>query len=105
LRHFYELQSIYKNPASPEDVLSARMLLYDVVELQPTKHITKETDTAIAANPSPGADRNTVSLSKNSIPASDQIVNDDIMPKLTDHNGKLFSYFNKVYFRRKTCFV
>ena len=43
------------------------MKLYDVVNIQPTAFTKKETDTAKAANPSPGASRNTVPFSNNNI--------------------------------------
>lgn len=43
------------------------MLMYDILNLQPTSFIAKETDAAIAENPSPGTNRSTASVSKNSI--------------------------------------
>ena len=46
---------------------NGRMLLYDIVDLNPTSFTAKETNAAISANPSPGAARNTASVSINSI--------------------------------------
>lgn len=43
------------------------MVMYDVLNLQPTSFIAKETDAAITVNPSPGAGRSTASVSGNSI--------------------------------------
>ncbi len=43
------------------------MLMYDILNLQPTSFIAKETDAAIAENPSPGTNRSTASVSRNSI--------------------------------------
>ena len=51
------------------------MLLYDVINLQPTSFTKKETDTAIAENPSPGADRSTVSISDGIVRRNDAEVN------------------------------
>lgn len=50
----------------------------------------KETDTAKAANPSPGADRNTVPISESNLQQPAQDVNDpyDIMPKLTKNDAE-----------------
>lgn len=51
-----------------------KLKLYDIINLTPTSFIAKETDTAIASNPSPGGHRNTVSLSSNSsiLPTSEK---------------------------------
>ena len=46
---------------------NGNMILYDIINLQPTRIKTKETGTAITENPSPGADRSTVSVSDISI--------------------------------------
>ena len=43
------------------------MLLYDILNLQPTSFTEKETDAAITVNPSPGAGRNTASVSDDSV--------------------------------------
>ena len=48
------------------------MLMYDVLNLQKTAFTKKEMDTAIAANPSPGTDRNTASVSDTSIRSQEQ---------------------------------
>lgn len=39
------------------------MVMYDILNLQPTSFTEKETDAAIAENPSPGTNRNTASVS------------------------------------------
>lgn len=44
-----------------------KMVMYDVLNLQPTSFTAKETDAAITVNPSPGASRSTASVSGNSI--------------------------------------
>ena len=63
---------------------TGQMVLYDLLEIQPTIIAEKEMDTAKAANPSPGIDRNTVPISESNINAKGQNVKDpyDIMPKL-----------------------
>ena len=43
------------------------MLMYDILNLQPTSFTEKETDAAITVNPSPGAGRSTASVSADSI--------------------------------------
>lgn len=47
--------------------VDGKMVMYDVLNLQPTSFIAKETDAAITVNPSPGASRDTASVSENSI--------------------------------------
>lgn len=51
------------------------MLLYDILNLQPTSFTEKETDAAITVNPSPGAGRNTAPVSDDSIRSSSKNVN------------------------------
>lgn len=48
------------------------MLLYDILNLQPTSFTEKETDAAITVNPSPGVGRSTASVSANNIRRSGQ---------------------------------
>lgn len=43
------------------------MLMYDILNLQPTSFTEKETDAAITVNPSPGVGRNTASISAESV--------------------------------------
>lgn len=64
----------------------------------------KETDTAKAANPSPGADRNTVPISKFNLQKAEQTVKDpyDIMPKLDGIQNKKGSTLNQVLNMGKT---
>lgn len=54
------------------------LLLYDIVRIKETKLEIKETDTAIPVNPSPGAERNTVSISNDSVSNSGGNVKDDL---------------------------
>lgn len=54
---------------------SGSMIMYDVLNLQPTSLAEKETSTAIAENPSPGTNRNTVPISEDSILVSKEDVN------------------------------
>ncbi len=51
------------------------MLLYDILNLQPTSFTKKETTAAISANPSPGAASSTATVSSNSIFAKTPNVN------------------------------
>lgn len=51
---------------------SGSMLLYDILNLQPTSFTEKETDAAKAENPSPGTNRNTASVSDTSIRSQEQ---------------------------------
>ena len=51
------------------------MLLYDILNLQPTSFTAKETDAAIAENPSPGTNRSTAPVSDRSIFNSGENVN------------------------------
>ena len=46
---------------------SGSMLLYDILNLQPTSFTEKETNAAKAENPSPGTNRNTASVSADSV--------------------------------------
>ena len=59
------------------------MMLYDVLNLQPTTIIEKETSAAIAENPSPGTNRNTASVSGDSITEESGAVNgqEDALPE------------------------
>ena len=51
---------------------TGEMLLYDLLNLTPTSISKKETSTAIAENPSPGADRSTAPFSSPIIPTSSE---------------------------------
>lgn len=63
---------------------TGNILLYDIINLRPTNITKKETNAAITANPSPGADRNTASISNNSIRSKDSGVN----KKYQERSGK-----------------
>lgn len=54
---------------------SGSMLLYDILNLQPTSFVEKETDAVKAENPSPGTNRNTASVSESSVPQNGRNVN------------------------------
>ena len=54
---------------------SGSMLLYDILNLQPTSFTEKETDAAKAENPSPGTNRSTASVSDHSVRNSGENVN------------------------------
>lgn len=54
---------------------SGKMILYDILKMQPTSFVQKKTSTAIAENPSPGTNRNTVPLFNNSIHSQNGIGN------------------------------
>lgn len=53
---------------------NGNMVLYDVLNLQPDSFVKKEADAVKAENPSPGADRNTASVSENSVPQNGENV-------------------------------
>lgn len=54
---------------------SGSMLLYDILNLQPTSFVEKKTDAVKAENPSPGTNRNTASVSESSVPQNGRNVN------------------------------
>lgn len=53
---------------------SGSMVMYDILNLQPTSFTEKETDAAIAENPSPRTNRNTASISAESVAQSESSV-------------------------------
>ena len=57
------------------------MILYDVLNLQPTSFTEKETNAAISTNPSPGAARSTASVSDTSISEKGENVNTNLSLK------------------------
>ncbi len=57
------------------------MILYDVLDLQPTAFTEKETDAAITVNPSPGVGRSTASVSDTSISEKGENVNTNLSLK------------------------
>lgn len=73
---------------------NGKMLLYDVINLDPTTIQSKKPDTAIAKNPSPGTDRRTVSDFENTIQYSGRDVkpmrtfSDEIMAQLTGEDAR-----------------
>lgn len=64
---------------------NGNMVLYDVLNLQPDSFVKKETDAVKAENPSPGADRNTASVSESSVPQNGENVNGDYSLKGTEN--------------------
>ena len=69
---------------------NGNMLLYDVLNLQPTSFTEKETDAAIAENPSPGTNRSTASVSDTSVAEGDTGVKGerDALKGYFDENGR-----------------
>lgn len=61
------------------------MLMYDILNLQPTSFAKKETDAAITVNPSPGVGRNTASISTERVSQTGENVNRKYSLK-TDNN-------------------
>ena len=57
------------------------MILYDVLNLQPTSFTEKETNAAISTNPSPGAARSTASVSDTSVSEKGENVNTNLSLK------------------------
>lgn len=68
---------------------SGSMLLYDILNLQPTSFVEKETDAVKAENPSPGTNRNTASVSESSVPQNGENVNGDYSLKGTENAQEL----------------
>lgn len=68
---------------------NGNMVLYDVLNLQPDSFVKKETDAVKAENPSPGADRNTASVSESSVPQNGENVNGDYSLKGTENAQEL----------------
>lgn len=73
---------------------NGKMLLYDVINLDPTTIQSKKPDTAIAKNPSPGTDRRTVSDFESTVPHSGRDVkpmrsfSDEVMAQLTGEDAR-----------------
>lgn len=65
------------------------MVMYDVLNLQPTTLVKKETDAAITTNPSPGAGRNTASVSDTNIREDSDAVKQDFSRELDSQGRKL----------------
>lgn len=68
---------------------NGNMVLYDVLNLQPDSFVKKETDAVKAENPSPGADRNTASVSESSVSQTGENVNGDYSLKGTENAQEL----------------
>lgn len=68
---------------------NGNMVLYDVLNLQPDSFVKKETDAVKAENPSPGADRNTASVSESSVSQTGENVNGDYSIKGTENAQEL----------------
>lgn len=68
---------------------NGNMVLYDVLNLQPDSFVKKETDAVKAENLSPGADRNTASVSESSVPQNGENVNGDYSLKGTENAQEL----------------
>lgn len=73
---------------------NGKMLLYDVINMEPTTIQSKKPDTAIAKNPSPGTDRRTVSDFESTVPHSGRDVkpmrsfSDEVMAQLTGEDAR-----------------
>ena len=83
------------------------MLLYDILNLQPTSFTEKETDAAITVNPSPGAGRSTASVSANNIRRSGQKSQGKFSPAATpkENDKTALAYFGKTYKWSETGYV
>ena len=68
---------------------NGNMVLYDVLNLQPDSFVKKETDAVKAENLSPGADRNTASVSESSVPQNGENVNGEYSLKGTENAQEL----------------
>lgn len=71
---------------------SGSMLLYDILNLQPTSFVEKETDAAKAENPSPGTNRNTASVSDDSVSNRPQSVNKQFSVSERTPEQKIITY-------------
>ena len=83
------------------------MLLYDILNLQPTSFTEKETDAAITVNPSPGVGRSTASVSANNIRRSGQKSQGKFSPAATpkENDQTALAYFGKTYKWSETGYV
>ena len=63
------------------------MIMYDLLKMTPAQFAEKETDMAITANPSPEADRSTMSISKVSIAQSGYSVKDNADARYSVDDG------------------
>ena len=86
---------------------SGSMLLYDILNLQPTSFTEKETDAAKAENPSPGTNRNTAPVSANNIRRSGQKSQGKFSPAATpkENDKTALAYFGKTYKWSETGYV
>lgn len=76
---------------------NGNMVLYDVLNLQPDSFVKKETDAVKAENPSPGADRNTASVSESSVPQNGENVKRYSLK--TDSEGRDLTEQQQEYFK------
>ena len=74
------------------------MVMYDVLNLQPTTLVKKETDAAITTNPSPGAGRNTASVSDTNIREDSDAVKQDFSREL-DSDGRKLTEAQQEFFK------
>ena len=86
---------------------SGSMMLYDILNLQPTSFTKKETDAAKAENPSPGTNRNTASVSANNIRRSGQKSQGKFSPAASpkENDKTALAYFGKTYKWNETGYV
>ena len=71
--------------------------LHDLVQIEPTSFIKKETDTAIGVNPSPEVARNTVSISDGIVSQPDDSVKQYSITE--NSNGEELSAEQQEYFK------
>ena len=90
-----------------------KLLLYDIININPTSISIKlkETDTAISENPSPGAERSAVSISTDSISNSSENVNGKFSFKdysdqeKKEHNAQALEYFGRTFTWKETGYL
>ena len=73
------------------------MVMYDVLNLQPTTFTEKETNAVTTTNPSPGTDRNTASISDASVASNAASVKPELSGE-TDSQGRELSQGQATYF-------
>ena len=90
-----------------------KLLLYDIININPTSISIKlkETDTAISENPSPGAERSAVSISTDSISNSSENVNGKFSFKdysdqeKKEHNAQALEHFGRTFTWKETGYL
>lgn len=77
---------------------NGRMVMYDMLNMNPTSFEKKESDAAISTNPSPGAARSTASVFGTSIREGDEVVKPSL-PRELDSDGRKLTEAQREFFK------